>query len=250
MESKFKKIGVNKLKVDLNYQRVIRSKTAVKKIADNFDENLLNVIEVSAREDGYYIIDGQHRFEAAKLNGVKSMVCKVNENLSPEQEAEMFVKLNGVKKITTMNKLKARLYAGDSKIIQLDRVVKESGFTLAFDTSTGKRKISSVAPLEKTLDTFGEKGLKDLLYIVRESFDGTRKSLSIYALDGLYLFFKDHYEELDVEFLIKRLKESGIDQISSKARDFGRVHGCEVRHGMKMALVYYYNYMKKKRLSA
>ena len=91
-------IPLEMLKVDHEtYQRPVRNH--VRKLAMNWDENKCEALVVNYRNDGYfYIVDGQHRFEAKKMKSTMdengnydgSLVCSVFVGLTVKEEAELF----------------------------------------------------------------------------------------------------------------------------------------------------------------
>src|SRR3546814_134476 len=63
---------IDQLLVDDSYQRSIEggaSQRLIVKIAENWDWRLCLPLIVSRRQGALYVIDGQHRYEAAKLRG-------------------------------------------------------------------------------------------------------------------------------------------------------------------------------------
>lgn len=108
----FQMIPVADMKVDSTYQRPADNKR-VDKIANNWDDMKANLIHVSHRADGYYVIDGNHTRLAFMKVGGEQMPCRVYEGLSVEEEARLFYELNNSQKKPTYNEvLKAKVAAG------------------------------------------------------------------------------------------------------------------------------------------
>ena len=93
----FQMIPIAEMKVDSSYQRLADEKRA-KKIADNWDDMKANLIHVSHRADGYYVIDGNHTRLAYMKIGGKQLPCRVYEGLSVKEEARLFYELNNSQK--------------------------------------------------------------------------------------------------------------------------------------------------------
>lgn len=70
-------IPVELLKIDHeNYQRPLQK--TFKYLLDNWDDDKCDPITVNYRGDGYfYVINGQHRTEAAKAMGIEQLCCDV-----------------------------------------------------------------------------------------------------------------------------------------------------------------------------
>lgn len=80
-------------RIDENYQRPIDN-AHVNELANPFNRIYANCLTVSYRDGYFYIIDGQHRFAAAKMNGIKALTCIVLTGLTSKQEAKIFKDLN------------------------------------------------------------------------------------------------------------------------------------------------------------
>ena len=106
-------IPLNLMRVDSTYQRCVKPEK-VKKIADEWDDMLANLVYVSHRSDGfYYVMDGNHTRIAYESIGGEELACRVFEDLTVEQEANLFDRLNTSQKKPTFNeRLKAKARAG------------------------------------------------------------------------------------------------------------------------------------------
>ena len=87
------------LRVDPSYQRSLEaesSQTLIRKIAQFWNWDLCQPLVVSRRTNGeLFVIDGQHRWEAAKLRGdIAQLPCVVVEYSNAADEAASFVHLN------------------------------------------------------------------------------------------------------------------------------------------------------------
>lgn len=86
-------IPVTLLRIDERYQRPVDT-AHVNMLANNFDPVSASCLIVSYRDGWFYIIDGQHRFTAAQMNGIKNLTCIVFTGLTSKQEAKKFKDLN------------------------------------------------------------------------------------------------------------------------------------------------------------
>lgn len=84
------KVPVSELRMDYSYQRVSGAK--VKDIMNEYDPKKAGLLLVNYRpeEDLFYIIDGGHRFEAAKRLGKEFMDCQIEVGMTVEEEARRF----------------------------------------------------------------------------------------------------------------------------------------------------------------
>ena len=98
MKPKVRVIPIDKLFVDERYQRSLGA-TWVSERAPAFDELMLGVGAVSLRADGTLaLLDGQHRVELCRVVGSPTMLFRVYEDLTPEDEARLFVALKIVRR--------------------------------------------------------------------------------------------------------------------------------------------------------
>ncbi|HSQ87990.1 DUF6551 family protein [Romboutsia sp.] len=92
-------LDVNQLLIDEETQRGIMT-SQVERIIRDFNPSSFGRITVSKRDDGYYVVNGQHRLMALKKIGVRQAPCIVIENPHAEevdkkkQDAINFLEIN------------------------------------------------------------------------------------------------------------------------------------------------------------
>lgn len=137
----FKMINKHKLMIDRSYQRNA-SKGRVKLINKDWSWLACGVIIVASREEGLFVVDGQHRVLAAlsraDIEMLPCMIFKVDEI---KEEAKGFLTAQvGRKSLTSYDKFAAQIIAGDENAIfvkqLLDKYDLVSGNTSS--TSDGK----------------------------------------------------------------------------------------------------------------
>ena len=119
------------LKIDHeNYQRPLES--SINKISDNWNDDKCDAITVNYRNDGYfYVINGQHRTEAARKNGIKNLLCDVFVGLSLAEEAELFVtQYDGNTKIRPTDSYRANILRGEIVDTTIKNICDEYGLTI------------------------------------------------------------------------------------------------------------------------
>lgn len=120
---------------DPTYQRPLDDKR-VTTMAAAWNSRLVGIIEVSDRgpyaQARYAIIDGQHRWAAAAaINLDMMLVANVHENLTVADEAALFDKLNRTRRaLTTWDRWRARLAAGDPTVLAINTVVTSRGLQI------------------------------------------------------------------------------------------------------------------------
>jgi methylmalonyl-CoA mutase cobalamin-binding subunit len=129
-------LPVAALKIDEEYQRTL-SPSKVAKMAREWDDKAVDIVVVSQRTDGYYVIDGQHRVAAARKRGVTHLLCQVHANLSQGDEARLFdIKNSNRKTPDAMQTFKAKRVQGDPSAALVDELAAQIGRTVAPGKST------------------------------------------------------------------------------------------------------------------
>lgn len=133
-----KMIPVKTMRVDLTYQRDSVSDSKVLWIARNWDHGAVGALTVSQREDGlYYVIDGNHRREAAVRRGdITALPCNVLAGLTVPEEARLFRLLN-LKRVgvNSYTKYRSALVEGDETTVACEQMLSALGFKVHQDAS-------------------------------------------------------------------------------------------------------------------
>jgi hypothetical protein len=91
-------LPVEKLRVNLDYQRIIgtpRSQALIHQIAQDFRWLAFQSIQATPdNEGGWYVIDGQHRVEAARRRGITHVPATVVSAATVAEQADAFVQAN------------------------------------------------------------------------------------------------------------------------------------------------------------
>lgn len=128
---------LNELRIDPAYQRettAAASQTLIRRIAMFWDWSLCQPLAVAKRADGgLYVVDGQHRLEAAKLRrDIEDLPCVVTPFASAGDEAAAFVALNQQRRpLGKIDLFKAALAADDRDALAVAALLEEAGLKLA-----------------------------------------------------------------------------------------------------------------------
>ncbi len=192
MPPTFYPIDVSELKL-APYQRGIRRHKA-KAYADNYDPDIFGIILVSHRGGKYYIIDGQHRVEACKIRGIKTVWCQVLEGLNYQQEAEKFYKTNTCRTPLNANhKFNALVEREDENALNVVRALQEFGFYYSKEgNESAENCVCAVSSLQKIYKNNGYTGLCEVLEIIRKAWNGEKTSTRAEILKGLNTFINNY----------------------------------------------------------
>lgn len=127
------------LAVDHAYQRMAEepsSRRLINHISQNWDWRLCAPLTVSDRappEPGLYVIDGQHRLNAAMARGdIDELPCIISKFDGIEDEARLFVALNSARRqVGEVEKFHARVASRDHYALAAKRVIEDSGLKVA-----------------------------------------------------------------------------------------------------------------------
>lgn len=170
------------LAIDPDYQRSIEtgaSRKLIRDIAINWNWDLCQPL-VAARRPGVidlYIIDGQHRLEAAKLRGdIQQLPVVVVEYASAADEAASFVALNQKRRpLSRIDIFKAALASGDADAQAILAAIEEAGLTIASHSNYTAWKpgmIANIGGIERSWKVHGPEITATALQVLAEAFDG------------------------------------------------------------------------------
>lgn len=195
-EKKFAMVPVDKMRVDKMYQRVLHSR--VKKMADHWDYNKCDVLIVSFRSGYFYIVDGQHRFEAARKNGVQFLACQILVDMSQIDEARRFLAQNTEAcSLTPYDTWNANLLIGDFVDCTIDKICKEFGVhVIPTKGIKAPAVLGSLVCARRIVKQHGADGLRWILSVLdaakwNEVPNGHGKVI-LFALNTFYSAHKDN----------------------------------------------------------
>ena len=225
----FVELPLDYLKVDQKmYQRPVQSHVRI--IAQTWNDDKCNPLLANYRGDGYfYIIDGQHRYEAARMRGMESIVCEVLVGLNVKEEADLFVEQNyGTKKLSPYDTYKANICRSDA----VDCIIKEvcdkydikvvkSNTIKTLKCLTEARKI--IRGGEKDNADHHDTG-KDILdwcfqIISGSGWENDKKGYChavVYALSNIYVKYPHRLTEMK-DILIEFMKDYTYEKVDSMA---------------------------------
>lgn len=210
-------LTVDEIFADRTYQRDLDTARA-QRMADDWDPRLAGILEVSDRGPDaaprYAVIDGQHRWAAAKyFREAKPLVANVHTGLTVAEEAQLFDKLNRQRKQTnTWDHWKARRAAGDEQVAAIEQIVHAN--RLAIDLSPSDGRIACVAALEKIVKLGGTDLLNRTLNLIVEVWGDRREALDSPIVTGVALVL--HY--LSASLDITRLGDTLLDVMPRQLR--------------------------------
>jgi len=170
----------SELRVDDSYQRSIDtgpSRKLIAGMARDWDWRLCVPLMVSRREDGLYVIDGQHRLAAANMRGdIPFLPCCISTYDGPADEARMFVAANRSRRaVNHLDDFHAAIVANNDDAIEINNLVVGAG--LRVSRKTGKTswipgEVTFTAAIARVLRRHGEGVVSWSLRLIAEEFKG------------------------------------------------------------------------------
>lgn len=215
------------------YQRTeYYSPDRVNRLARNFDIKLMDPVAVAPHpEEGlFYIVNGMHRVEAAKINGYENIECEIIRDLSDNpserliQEANLFRKqMEEVERLSPAAMHKANIICGDRASIDLDNIVKKYNVEYKTNTKRGRGNVNVLTGFERALAVsraYGRGMLDSIFYILHHSqwqFESCGLgSNAIVMLKNVMIYDKEVSKELD--FLVDIIKQYSPKLFDAKAK--------------------------------
>lgn len=169
------------LQIDTSYQRTTdagASRTLINRIARAWDWRLYQPLVVARRADGeLYVVDGQHRLEAARLRGdIPQLPCVVTSYDSAQEEATAFVAINQQRKpLTRLNLYRAAVAAGEADALAIAGLIERAGLRMTGWADAGMWKpgwINNIAGIAQCYRQHGDRVTRLSLEALAQGFDG------------------------------------------------------------------------------
>lgn len=259
-------VPIDRLLVDKSYQRDLRE-VLVRSIAVRYDPAVVGRPLVSLRTNGfYYIMDGQHRVEAARRCGDTHIPCTVLSGLSIEQEARIFDRTNRVRARPFAFQLHRTALTFDPTARAIDAILAEFGYEFVARNGVGVGRVRCVdeiytiygAQIGSGPNRQGRRSgagpdlLRSVLRVAHGAFEGDQDGLQADFLRGLSLFlYKAQKDPMYNErHLIQVMRDMGIKKLLREARAAGDYNGNRLPGGLQIVLQSAYNKgLKTKRIT-
>lgn len=212
---------VDNLNVDDSYQRSIEggaSQKLIVKIAENWDWRLCLPLLVSRRQGQLYVIDGQHRLEAARLRGdIRDIPVVVFDFDDPKAEAELFVQANRARRpMQKLDDFHADLAAGGAESVAVNKVVTDAGLVIGRNGAWQMIKpgeVVFVQAVKRGMKSFGPQTATRALRMMAQAFPDSPLVAGAAIFEGLCTFMSETGKAgglVDDDLMILVLGETGI----------------------------------------
>lgn len=213
-------LDVTDLFVDHSYQRPLDLPRA-RRLAESWEPPLIGVIEVSdrgpERQPRYAIVDGQHRYAAAKLRDPNAvLVANIHTGLSPRDEAHLFYEIDAKRtRLTGWDRWNARRGAGDPAVLAVESIVEDAGLRVEDSPTNGS--VRCVSTCEKVFKLGGQPLLRETLSLITEVWGVEVEAFDAPLVHGTALVLWHYGQALNVERLADAMVEVSPRQFKAKA---------------------------------
>jgi hypothetical protein len=220
------------LRIDPTYQRELddNSRALIGRIARGWNWDLFQPLVVARRHDGtMYVVDGQHRLEAARLRGdIAQLPSVIFYPADPADEAAVFVELNQQRRpLTAFALYNAALAAGDERALALDAILRQArlGFTGAADPRKAKPgRLNNVLSVRKWHRRNGDDATRRVLVAIGRVYGDQTITIATLLFAGIGAVVLDQGEALNAHLLadvLDRTQEEWLADIRRRAADVG-----------------------------
>lgn len=163
-ERKLALLPTSLLHVDMSYQREV-DETHVRDIIRCWDPNYCDDLTVSFRDDGestgFFVIDGQHRLEAAKRLHIDMLPCVVYEGKSLEWEADTYAR-QGTRRheLNSYDKFKANVTSKVEQALIVKKICDEYGVRYYKSKKATTPLLGGMSATLRACNKHGEDGVR------------------------------------------------------------------------------------------
>ncbi len=236
MKLRFEIVRTDDVQTDPVYQRAI-SQSLIAKIVADFCPECFDPPLVAERADGSkWVADGQTRVNALRELKISEFPARIFESLGPQNEADIFVKSNMLKRgVKRFDIYHAGLAAGHEDTIAIDKMLREYGLSVKY--SRAWPNISAVA---KLYDAHKAGVLREILTSVTRCWHGNQDALLEVPIGGLLQFFKRFSSEADMNRCVKKWRLAGPTTMIQNA-DSAKMSGGSRYVAFAQSLFHKYN---------
>lgn len=241
---------VGELHIDPAYQRQLSEKK-VRDIVENFDADVLGILKANRRPDGtLWITDGQHRLEALRRMGVRSVEVQLTYKNTTADEADQFVTINTRRgPVSTYDRWRARRVQGDGVVLDIDNILAQ------FDLYAGKRSnrtdtkvFGSLSFIEELYEQEGRDFVRRCLGVLRDAFAPDPDTYSHLLFAGVAHFLAvavREVQDFDPDELIRKLRQTTPDDIMRRANAFMKAYGGHHITAAALEILNTYNHRRR-----
>jgi hypothetical protein len=212
------------LQIDWRYQRDLDEKRL--RVLTPYSRAYAGAMEVNVRPDGtYWVMDGQHRGEAARRALEELATCLLFRYLTWQEEAmHFYIKNSTAKKTDALQEWKARV-PNDPDAQHVEAILARYGYTVGINRGRQAGTITAIQTIEGMSFAFAKSGkragrngpvvgprprdwprLERLVALVHSAWPGSVGAIQAVVLEGIDMFLRVYAGQYDPERLAFQLR--------------------------------------------
>jgi hypothetical protein len=227
--------------VDDRYQRRVSqgSMMRIRRILRDFTWARFGAITVARTKDnGYAVIDGQHRVIAARTLGIADVPAVIVSGDTADQAAD-FVGINTTRtSVATIDKFRARVASGDETACEVAELLSRLDIStdVAAGTSLQPRQTRAVTLLEKMIKRIGAGEVYTTLEILLDAQPDQKNLLTAFAIDVCAMtLHRVVMAEGDINRLADRIAVTDFESLRPRAATISKQKGGGAKHSVEGA---------------
>jgi hypothetical protein len=241
-------IAINSLYIDHSYQRSTESKNSqnnLKYMEGNFTWAHCGALIVSKTDQGFAVLDGQHRLAAAKARGdITEMPCMVITGHDFKEQVSSFVIINTKRvALNHIAKFHAAAAAGDPDAVSIKAILDDCQIEIPKSSlgggDTGPRQTQAIGALAMLIRNYSEKQIKWALTIIPEAYGEKRRMMRAMLIKALVEFISQN-PDADRAAMISTLRTVEPADLEKDAQSYVKISGGSTLAAMVQALERYY----------
>lgn len=241
-------VPVEAIDVDQNYQRPLKQ-SLVDKILKKFTWAKFGAVVLSRKEGGRYtVIEGQHRWTAAKLHpNVREVPAIVVEHEDLKGEAESFLAINRDRMaVTSVEQYWAGLTAGDDTAIAVSKVLASAGCDVVRESGHYRPNLTNaIGAVQRCLQNYGQGATRRALLVIRAAWPDEPKALRGTLISALARIIRANEKTIAEPHMAAVLRPQSIAKLTAHAEAFRKLSGGSAETALSKALVEIYNKGKR-----
>lgn len=225
-------IPLDDLYIDTAYQRNTASRASVLNmdyIRDNFNWAFCGALIVSKIGKQYAILDGQHRWKAAKArNDITELPCLVISGMDTQAQADGFVTVNTRRvNVHSFAKYHASVVAGEPNHVGLQEILDECGLEIPKHPALGgslPHQTLAIGSLLKMMEVYSRKQMIWALSIIPEAYEDKKGQLRAQLIKALAEFIKRE-PDTERDVMVRTLRSIDPVKLEGNARAAVKING-------------------------
>lgn len=195
-----------------------------------FDDNLVELVKISVRQNGHFkIIDGNNTIAICKNRGYKKILCELRYGLTLKEENDWFSLENTKSKHQPKKSIWTFRINGtyDKNMDQqnFNNTIEAIGYRLGlYGEKLGDGCINCIDTLFQIFKRTATQEFINIMSLHRSCFRGNNISLQANFLQGMFLFFETYKDKIDDKRFImvfwkidsKTLKKEAVSDVYTK----------------------------------